>query len=81
MAGTPPPSNNVAGSAPPPPFLQAPPHTQSHQKQIACCSLKLLCVAPLLLLPTHCTYCHRTFSVAFLLMDLDSITLFLLEQM
>ena len=31
---------------------------------------------PCALLPTHYTYCDRTFSVAYLLMDLDSASLF-----
>ena len=50
-------------------------HFVNHHK-IACCTLKLLCVAPLLLLPTHCIYCDRTCPVAHSLMDFDSTTLF-----
>ena len=50
-------------------------HFVNHPK-IAQCSLSVLCVAPAPLLPPRCTYCDRTFSVAYLLMDLDSTTLF-----
>ena len=32
-----------------------------HHPKIARCNLQVLCVAPVPLLPTHCTYCDTTF--------------------
>ena len=61
------------GKGTPPPLSSPPLHVVPwgggnrhfvNQQKIKCCSLMLLCIAPLRLLPTHWTYCGRTFSVA-----------------
>ena len=59
----------------PPPVVGGNRHFVNHPKH-ARCNIRVLCVPPVPSLPSRCTYCDQTFSVAYVLMDLDSTTVF-----